>query len=291
MILAVRPLAVPAKILLQDLCLTKVEWDETIPEDQIIRWEEWIQSLRQVKAITTPKSMEKDIKGNIVKASLHWFGDASGKAYCATIQVVHETSEGIYSTLVCSKTRLAPLKKLLIPRLELMAAKILTALMKTVINALGPHSNIDEVKYWTDNMIVLNWIQNRGEWKVFVQHRVDEILKLTKKHQWGHVFGLENLADLGSRGGGTASHLFDNRLWWEEPQWLKEGMGSWPNYVFENGPSEVKEERKREVVLMTTVEETILLSQVIDIERYSTLGKLLRVTAYIHRFINNLKKS
>ena len=60
--------------------------------------------------------------------------------------------------------------------------------------------------------------------------------------------------------------------------------------MFQNEPSEVKEERKREVVLMTTVEEPLLLSQVIDIERFSTLGKLLRVTAYIQRFINNLKK-
>ena len=285
----ISPLAVPAKILFQDLCLTKLEWDETIPEDQISRWEEWIQSIRQVKAITTPRSMQKDIKGNIVKTSLHGFGDASGKAYCATIYVVHETSEGIYSTLVCSKTRIAPLKKLYIPRLELMAAKILTTLMETVINALGPHTKIDEVRYWTDSMTVLYWIQNRGEWKVFVQHRVDEILKLTKKHQWGHVLGLENPADLGSRGV-TASHLCDSRLWWEGPQWLMEGMDSWPNYVFQNEPSEVKEERKREVVLMTTVEEPILLSQVIDIERFSTLGKLIRVTAYIQRFINNLKK-
>ena len=284
----ISPLAVPAKVLFQDLCLTKLDWDEPLPPNELSRWEEWVQSLRQVNIISAPRCMQKDIRGEILKTSLHGFGDSSGKAYCATIYIVHETSEGVYSTSVSSKTRISPLKKLSIPRLELMAAKILTTQMDTVVKALDPHTKIDEILYWTDSMTVLYWIQNRGEWKVFVLHRVEEILKSTQKHQWGHLSGLENPAHLGSRGV-TAKYLYDNRLWWEGPPWLKGGMGSWPSHTFENEPSEVKVERKKEVVLMATVEEPMLISQVVDINRYCTLGKLLRVTAYVQRFISNLK--
>ena len=65
-----------------------------------------------------------NIKSQVIKTTIHGFGDASKKAYCATIYLVVETTEGIYSRLLCSKTRIAPLKDLSIPRTELMAAKI-----------------------------------------------------------------------------------------------------------------------------------------------------------------------
>ena len=113
----------PAKVLFQDLCLTKLDWDESPPPNELSRWEEWVQSLRQVKIISAPRCMQKDIKGEILKWFGDGFGDANGKAYCATIYIVHEKSEGVYSTLVSSKTRISPLKKLSIPKLELMAAK------------------------------------------------------------------------------------------------------------------------------------------------------------------------
>ena len=282
------PVAVVAKILFQDLCLMNLGWDDSLPQDKLSRWEEWIQSLRKFKIVTAPRCLQSGVEGEIIKTSLHGFGDASGKAYCAAIYIVVETSKGVFSRLICSKTRVAPLKGLSIPRLELMAAKILTTLMDSVINALSSQTKIDEIRYWTDSMTVLYWIQNKGEWKTFVQHRVDEILKLTKKDQWSHVVGLENPADIGSRGV-SISNLNQSRLWWEGPLWLSESKGSVPSNVLVEEPIEAKEERKKEVVVMTVVEEPIGIEEVIEINRYSKLGKLLRVTAYVQRFISNLK--
>ena len=83
--------------------------------------------------------------------------------------------------LLTSKTRIAPLKTQTIPRLELMSAFILAKLMSTVQRALG------------------HWINNKGEWKQFVRHRVNEILKLSDKANWGHCPGEQNPADIGSR--------------------------------------------------------------------------------------------
>lgn len=69
--------------------------------------------------------------------------------------------------LVASKTRVAPLKELSIPRLELMSARILAQLMDTIRVALQSQLEIDGVKFWLDSKTALSWIQNKGEWKQF----------------------------------------------------------------------------------------------------------------------------
>ena len=80
-----------------------------------------------------------------------------------------------------------------------MSGKILVQLMDTVKNALSNQIEISEVKYWLDGKTALYWIYNAGEWKQFVQLRINEILKLSEQSSWNHCPGKENPADLGSR--------------------------------------------------------------------------------------------
>ena len=87
-----------------------------------------------------------------------------------------------------------------------------------------------------------------------------------------------------------ATELKSDRLWWEGPQWLTGGVGSWPSISLVGESMEMSEERKKDVTVMTVSEEPIGLSQVMNLNRYSTLRKILRITAYVCRFINNLKK-
>ena len=101
------------------------------------------------------------------------------------IYLVCETTTGIHSRLLCAKTRVAPLKELSIPKLELMSARILVTLMETVKNSLSSKLKIDAIRYWLDSKTALFWIFNQGEWKTFVQHLVNEILKVSEKEQWG----------------------------------------------------------------------------------------------------------
>ena len=49
-------------------------------------------------------------------------------------------------------------------------------------------------------MCVLYWIHNNRPWKQFVNHRVQEVHKLTDKHVWRHCPGIMNPVDLPSRG-------------------------------------------------------------------------------------------
>ena len=229
-----------------------------------------------------------DVDGEVISTSIHGFGDASKFAYCAMIFLVVETTKGVYTRLICSKTRVAPLKSLSIPRLELMSARILVTLMDTVKTALSSKLRIDETRFWLDSKTALCWIHNQGEWKNFVQHRVNEILKLSSKDDWGHVAGKENYADIGSRGA-NASELRVSDLWWEGPNWLKEGRGDWLSKFNPKESNEVGEEWKKASVMTIIVEEQKRPSSVIDTNRFSTLSRLLRVTAYVNRFIKKVR--
>ena len=170
-----------------------------------------------------------------------------------------------------------------------MSARILAVLMNTVKNAIQVQVKIDKIKFWLDSKTAFFWIQDKNEWKQFVQHRVNEILTLTKKEKWGHVSGLDNPADLGSRGL-TIKQLIKSNLCSEGPKWLKQGETAWPKGILLSDSEEVKEEQKKSNVLSILAEKQLRLSNVVDIGRFSTLKKLLKITAWVKRFVENLKQ-
>ena len=286
----ISPIAVAAKVLFQELCLQKLDWDDPLPEDKVRTWETWLEDLRTTDAIFLPRCVHDDMGDKIISVTLHGFGDASKHAYCAMIYLVCETSTRIYTKLLCAKTRVAPLKELSIPKLELMSARILVNLMETVKSALSSKLKFDAIRFWLDSKTALFWLLNQGEWKMFVQHRVNKILKVSDKEQWGHVPGKENPADIGSRGM-AANDLKQNTLWWEVPVWLKKGNEAWPKKFYPEDSTEVKEERKKVNVILSAAQEIKQAREVFDLNRFSSLSKLLRVTAYTKRFINNLRLS
>ena len=287
----VSPIIVGLKILFQKLCTMKIGWDEEIPTEQKVTFEKHNSDLHEVNKISLPRCLYDKQADTITSCSLHGFGDASKNAYCAMIYLVCTTETSIFSKLICTKTRVAPLKELSIPRLELMSACILSKLMATVYKALSTQVKIDECRYWLDSKTALYWINNQGLWKQFVQHRVNEILQLSKKENWGHCAGICNPADIGSRGV-SASMLVSSRLWWEGPHWLVMGEQHWPTELTLSDSQEIGDERKKETtVLPVAIEPEIGIGKVIDLERYSTIHKLYRVTSYVIRFVRNLRLS
>ena len=285
----VSPIAVMPKVLFQDVCKEGVGWDEEISSEKVAIWKSWLQDLKEVGTIKVPRCVYDKSDGEILWCQLHGFGDARAKAYCATIYVVYETLKGIFSKLLCSKTRIAPLKSMTIPRLELMSARILAVLVSKLKNAIQAQVKIEKVRLWLDSKTALFWILNKKEWKQFVKHRVNEILTLTKKEEWGHVSGVQNPADLGSRGV-PIKQLVQSDMWWEGPKWLKLGERAWPKGILLSDSEEVKEEQRKSTVLSIVTEKQQRLFNVIDIHRYSTLGKLIKVTAWVKRFTESLKR-
>ena len=145
----ISPVTVSMKALFQEICSNKFDWDKPLTGETTAKWDRWIKDLAETKEIRI----------------IHGFGDASKKAYCATVYFVYLGMDGkTHVRLVASKTRVAPLKESSIPRLELMSARILAQLMDTIRVALQSKLKIDGVKFWLDSKTALSWIQNKGEW-------------------------------------------------------------------------------------------------------------------------------
>ena len=133
-----------------------------------------------------------------------------------------------------------------------MAARTLAYLMDTVKNALAKEVKIDKIRLWSDSKTVLCWLENKKERKTFVRHRVNEILKITTKSEWGYCPSQENPADIGSRGLGADS-LRKADLWWNGPGWLSGPKEGWPSSPEEIETQESTLESKEGFVLALSV--------------------------------------
>ncbi|XP_077270148.1 uncharacterized protein LOC143901597 [Temnothorax americanus] len=136
----------------------------------------------------------------------------------AVVFITVHGSNGATISLVCSKTKVAPLKQLTIPRLELTAARLLSRLMQYVQATLK--LNVTATHLWTDSVVTLTWIKSHASrWKDFVRNRVSQIQELTANAHWKYVPGTSNPADCASRGLNIAQ-LQSHSLWWTGPPWI-----------------------------------------------------------------------
>ncbi|GFX71549.1 integrase catalytic domain-containing protein [Trichonephila clavipes] len=160
---------------------------------------------------------------------LHGFADASSLAYAAAIYCRQKHNGKIKVQLLLSKTKVASIKQVSIPRLELCGAHLLSKLLKSVLRTLK-HYTFD-IFAWTDSKIVLSWLSSHPrKWKTFVANRISEIMEVLPTKHWRHVPYKENAADIASRGIDPKC-LPDCMLWWQGPPWLRLETSSWPNPV------------------------------------------------------------
>ena len=117
------PFTITAKKLIQDLTRSKLDWDDVLPDDALETWLCWRQDLEKMGKFKVRRCIQPELQGEIVQIQLHHFADASQMAYGAASYIRLTDSEGhIHCCLLMAKSRLAPIKQLTIPRLELTAA-------------------------------------------------------------------------------------------------------------------------------------------------------------------------
>ena len=179
--------------------------------------------LKDARLVCAPRCYQtfKEPHGEL-QAQLYGFFDASLRAYAAVVYLVIEMEGERVPRLVCSKTRVAPLREITIPRLELLSGLLLAQLIRTVTSSLETEIQLAPPQCFTDSKVSYYWITvcNKA-WKPFVQNRVNEIRRVVSATQWHHCPGKDNPADL-PLCGLTFAELINSKLWFQGPQWLQE---------------------------------------------------------------------
>lgn len=167
---------VRAKIFLQEIWQQKLDWDHPLDHDMQVNWTRFRTQLANLTGITIPRHV---IIKNHVNIELHAFSDASERAYGTTIYLRSWDARGNTEVhLLCSKSRVAPVSQVSLPRLELCGAVIMVELVKKVTNIMD--IKFSKITYWTDSEIVLSWIYNDVSYKTFVANRVSSIRRNTQ---------------------------------------------------------------------------------------------------------------
>ena len=276
----VAPVIIRAKMLMQTLWQQKVTWDEPLQDNLQVQWKDIANDLKTATQLSVSR---RYLAARMSSPVVHCFADASQYAYGA---VVYFTQDNEVS-FVAAKTRVAPLKELTIPRLELMAALVASRLTNFAINAIPvPNS---PVFMWSDSQIVLHWIKSQKPLPMFVRNRISEMTSLLPSAIWNHCPTADNPADLLSRGT-TAELLMSSQLWQHGPKWLTM-PNQWPSLqpLPPLSPLVLAAAVATEFVPIQQEPLGFGLHQIITIGRHSSLIKLLTVTAYVCRFIENLR--
>lgn len=278
----VSPVIVMGKIFMREVWISKFEWDQPLNDDLLAKWNNLTKQISLISDVSIPRWIGSSPESNLLE--IHGFCDASFDAYGAMLFLRYENSFGqMDSTLIISKSRVAPMKSMTIPRLELCAAVLLadlTKFAKTSINVIKPN----KVYLWTDSEIVLHWIHgNSTKWKPFVANRINKILNLTNGAEWNYVPSKENPADLISRG---ASSERLTEFWFKGPSWLT--LRELPQQPFKSKADEsiVSEEIKRmqshlQVATQTPTEQLLAYC--------SSSIQLVRFTSWFRRFGSYLR--
>ena len=234
--------------------------------------------------LTVPRSV---VDRDVTRIVLHGFSDASKLATSVAIYALaYHAAAPVHQNLLVAKSRIAP-RDLSIPRLELIAAHTLSRLMNHVKEVLQGQP-MEKYHCWVDSTTVLYWIKGLGTWTQFVRNRTRAIQEKGYL-KWHHVPTSDNPSDQGSRG---AEPRKLGELWFKGPIWLS-NPDKWPQQPEVLMTCEVEKEclmpKPEKQLLAKEEEKNLIVDQLLH--KYASYWKLLRVTAFVRRFIDNCKKT
>ena len=287
----ISPVTLLGKVFLQKLWSSKgLNWGEHLSSSLCEEWKGLVQIWQNLYTLRIPRYIGQPQNESIYQLLV--FCDASAKAYAATVYLRIVNRESVKVNLAFSKLRLAPLEtkhhgkgQVTLSRLELLAVVIGVRAISFVTNEIK--LPINKRMVFTDSECVLHWIKTTKQLPVFVQNRINEIRK-ERDLTFSYVSSNQNLADFATRGLNVPD-INDCDLWWYGPDWLRGDESKWP---IKNLPDITPEKLENYLSQLKPMEGTSvehndvkLLPLGIDETKYSSLWKLLRVTAVCLKFI------
>ena len=284
----ISPVIIQAKGIIQEMCRAKLPWDADVPEEVKAKWLTWQSNLEHLRDVALKRSLDVVSAKSI---QLHHFCDASefGFGVVTYIRTVNDKGK-VTSSILMSKSRLAPIKKTTIPRLELSGAALAVKQDVQLRKELSKEIHLQESVFWTDSTIVLSYINNMDKrFHTFVANRIQMIHDCSNPHQWKHVPSKLNPADDISRGQ-SAKDLIQNQRWWAGPSFLLCAEDRWPEQPPMLAISVSDKEVKTEVSAFKTEVDTI--EDPIDklIKAHSSWPKLKKAIAWILAIREALQK-
>ena len=285
------PSIVTLKICMQDIWKTKLGWDEPLPCNIVDTYLDWRSSLHLLRECRIPRKVLQFHDGGVLQ--LHVFCDASEKAYGAVAYIRESSHESVHVAMLASKSKVAPIKSLTIPKLELCAALTGVRLIQAIMHALRHTKHKPEIFAWSDSTTVLHWLSGLpGKWQTFVSNRVAQIQETVPRRNWYHVPTELNPADLASRGMPVAD-LLDSKLWWKGPDFLHDFVTCFPAQPTDEIPSECAAEERKVPLTVSSVSKTTDLPSflnLIDLTAYEHVYKVCNILALVLRFVAVLRK-
>lgn len=201
-------LSIHGRMLMQELHKATTKWDDPIPTHLQEQWRTWIRTIKEAENLSIPRCITY---GNVEYIELHTFVDASDKAFAAGVYARSTNQYGSCVRLIAGKARVAPIKGLSIPRLELQAAVLGTRLANLISKEL--RLKISKTYFWSDSQTVLSWIKKiHVKLHPFVVHRIGEIFLPSEK----------NPADAATK---MTSY---KTIWLNGPEFLRSDEDDWP---------------------------------------------------------------
>ncbi|XP_062538870.1 uncharacterized protein LOC134207165 [Armigeres subalbatus] len=274
------PYLIFGKVLLQDTWRDGTGWDQQICDGTFKRWKEWISMLDNINHVSIPRCYFS--KGDLSTLEMHTFVDASETAYSCVSYFRIANPYGIAEVaFVAAKTKVAPLKPTTIPRLELMACVLGVRLAKYVVD--GHSLAVQEHFFWSDSEVAMSWINaDPRKYRPFVAFRVGEILEKSNREEWRWISSKLNPADEATKWG-SGPYFDKGSIWYSGPvEFLRYPAPRWP-------PRKTCEVVTDEIRACYAHHESQTPVQLLNVEKFSSWKKMLRVMAYVCRFVDNCR--
>ena len=290
----INPLMLSVKLFIRKLHLSKLGYDEEFGSGLRSEWLSLCLKFNSSEELKFSRFAYSEGKIDLIV-----FCDASKEAYGTAVYVVKDG----HSSLIFSKVKLAPFPVKTLPTLELLAVYLGFCNVKTLIEDDNFQSEVENVTLVTDSQVALSWlIKGRATKKnVFVNNRLSEIeamkseLSKTKTNvSFRFVPSAANLADKVTRVTSYSKFKEEWELWLNGPSWLVREVRHWPTGNLGSIP--VTDENS-EVIWPRVGPQGLVVGninieypRILEPERYSSFGKLWRVTNYVRKFVSKLKR-
>ncbi|XP_055918427.1 uncharacterized protein LOC129950519 [Eupeodes corollae] len=218
------------------------------------------------------------------KVQLHVFVDTSETAYAAVAYFRIATENSTEVVLVCSKTKVAPLRPISIPRMELLGTVLGSRLGNSVAKA--HELKIESTHYWSDSKTVLLWLLGDPKaYKQFVMFRVGEIQESTDVSSWKYVPSKQNIPDLATKWS-QQPDFNPSSPWFTGPTFLNQSPDLWPSNQLPPAKDSDAELRQNNEIKQQLAVHIFEKDPIVNYRRFSKWERLFSCMAYVNRFIN-----